>query len=111
MALLDGDTIVLVYPEVLGVDDYGNETRLPGTVPIRVSALVQSAALKRPSLNGATPELLRILCRSFPAGPWGKVTYDGRDWDVLGATKSHQSFVMTAHDTVTLKARTPEVID
>ena len=111
MALLDGDTQVLVYPEVESVDDYGNTVRVPGVIPVTVWALCQPSSTEEYVAYGdGVSEVSRILCREFPAGPWGKVTFDGRDWDVVGAPKPHRSFALTSHDTAVVKSRSPRGI-
>lgn len=111
MALLDGDTDVLVYPEVIAEDDYGNEKRVPSDTPVTIRALVQPSTSEELSQFGEVSwEVVRLLCRSFPAGPWAKVTVWGRDWDVLRAPLRRRYFPATSHDTVWIKARSPEAV-
>lgn len=111
MALLDGDTSVDVYPETVQTDDYGNEQRVPSDTPVTIRALVQpSTSEELAELGQVSVEVVRLLCRSFPAGPWAKVTVWGRDWDVVRAPSRRHYWRATSHDTVWIKARTPEAV-
>lgn len=113
MTLLDGGPdLLLVYPEVMSDDGYGTPLRVPGTVPVEVRGRVQQSPGRwtgSPSgdaVLGQTVEtLVRFIGRTFPAGPWAKVTWNGRDWGVVGEPAEHRGSPRTAHVTVILNAR------
>lgn len=113
MSLLDDAPQSLqVYPEVVETDAYGNPMRVPGPTPVVVPGRVQPSTADENSLLGQTAfAVVRFIGRTFPGGPWAKVVYDGREWDVVGEPRRHNG-IPPGHVTVYLKARTvlvPEV--
>lgn len=108
MSLLDnGPDVLTVYPEVETTDAYGNVVRVPSTVPVTVRGRVQPASSDELTALGLVTEtVVRFISRSFPGGPWARVEFDGREWDVVGEPRVHRGSPRTAHKTVYLKART-----
>lgn len=112
MSLLDGPDTVVLYPEVEASDGDGNPTREPDRDnPVEVVGRMQPAGSAEDSTDGqAVSTTYRLTCRAFPAGAWALVEWGGREWDVMGEPVRRTSSPATAHATVTLRARTPEVI-
>lgn len=113
--ILDGPDSVELYPEVVGEDGYGTEIRKPGSTPITVRGRMQPAgAGNAPSsseqvVSGQQVETTyRFIARSIPVGPWAKAVWGGREWKPTGEIARRGYSPATSHDTVTLRALTPE---
>lgn len=108
MSLLDtGPDEVQVYPEVKTTDSYGNTVWRASATPVPVSGRVQpSTSTESAELGQVVGETVRFVSRGFPAGPFARVEYDGRSWDVFGAPRRHGGSAATAHCTTYLRART-----
>lgn len=111
MSLLDWGQVVLLYPDVEGVDGDGNRIRKPGNVsqPVvgRWQYLLSSEDDSQGQEIGTRAD---FLCRSFPSGFAGRVTYDDRDWDVIGEPTRSGLTAATRHYRVRLSARTPRPV-
>lgn len=108
MALIDASrAVLLVYPEVESVDTYGNTLRGPADVPVAVSAQVQrSTSSERASQGQVSRTSVKVWARSLPTGPWGRVEWAGRSWDVEGEVERRRDgSPATWHDCVYLRAR------
>lgn len=107
MSLLDvGPDVVTVYAEVESTDDYGNRILGPAENGVEVRGRWQpSSSDESADLGQQTFTAYRFLCRTFPAGPYGRVVFDGSDWDVVGDPKRHRGSALTSHVTVFLKER------
>lgn len=116
MSLLDGGPDeLLVYPEVEKDDGYGGTIRVPGPTPVTVRGRVQPIGTQllgtEDSRDGQELDTRwRFIGRTFPTGPWGKVVFDGREWDLDGEPKRHAGSTRTRHVTVTLRARAPKAV-
>ena len=110
MSLLDrGTDLVKVYPEVAGTDADGNPARVAGAAARTVRGRVQPVDAAESAAEGqAVVTTYRLICRSFPAGAFARVVWDGRDWDVVGEPQRSRGSLRTAHVTVLLQARAPE---
>lgn len=112
MSLLDSGQVVEVYADVIGTDGDGNPgQRRPGSVAALIVGrwqYLQSAE----DVSDGQQVITRadFLCRSFPAGFAGRVTYDGRDWDVLGEPTTSGLSALTRHTKVRLQARSDRPI-
>ncbi len=110
MSLLDGPHVVQVYVEVDDVDDDQNPVRVPGDEPVACRGRMQPAGAEESAAVGVElTTLYRFITRSFPAGASGRVSFDGRDWDVVGEPMRRRDSATTSHDTVLLRARDQEV--
>jgi hypothetical protein len=107
MSLLDtGPDVVTVYPEVKTTDSYGNTVWKPSPTGTPVAGRVQpSTSTESAELGQTVGETVRFLSRDFPAGPFARVEWDDRSWDVLGAPREHRGSPRTAHYTTYLRAR------
>ncbi len=108
MSLLDGSDAIVVYPSVWEPDADGNYAWRPGHTPILVWARVQPVSSTELVVNGQqVATLARVLARHAPTGPWDRIDYDGRTWDVLGEPETRGDSPATRHVTVLMKARGP----
>lgn len=107
MSLLDtGPDEVQVYPEVKSSDSYGNTVWRASTTPVTVFGRVQpSTSTESAELGQVVGETVRFVSREFPAGPFARVEWDGRSWDVFGAPRRHRGSMRTEHCTTYLRAR------
>jgi hypothetical protein len=107
VSLLDlGPDVVTVYPEVESEDEYGNTVMVPSDEGVSVRGRWQPGTAEESAAEGQeTSTTYRFLCRTFPAGPYARVTFDGSDWDVLGEPKHYRGSTLTGHYTVRLKER------
>ena len=110
MSLLDGREEILVFPQVLTVDADGNPVYAPSPVPLAFLARVTAlSAVESAALGQGFTTLHRLTARELPVGAWSKVTWRGRDWDVLGEpTVRDQGSPASDHVTVMIRARTPD---
>ena len=111
MSLLTGHTVTL-YPDVVATDGDGNPgQRRPGTVSQPISGRWEYVSATEDTTDGQEVNTRAdFRCRSFPAGFAGRVTYDGRDWDVLGEPTVSGLSPLTRHLKVRLVARTDRPI-
>lgn len=106
MSLLDGNEQVTIYPSVTVEDDLGNKLESAEGDPIELVAAVQPQTVIEDATAGQVAgEVRNLICRSFPAGPWARVHWDGRDWDVIGEPKRYGRSPRTAHDVVQIRTR------
>lgn len=107
MSLLDnGPDIVTVFPEIEGTDDYGNRFLTASAVGQVVRGRWQpSTASETADLGQETDTVYRFITRDFPAGPYGRVTFDSIDWDIIAEPRVHRGSPATRHVTVYLKER------
>ena len=104
--------LVTVYPEPAAtgaaapVDVYGNPIQTPTGTGVPVRGVVQPSSSADMAIEGqVTGEFVRFICPAFPAGPWARVNWDGRDWDVYGTPVRQNAFRSLRHVTVTLRSR------
>ncbi|MGH3760255.1 hypothetical protein [Actinophytocola sp.] len=109
MSLLDaGPDAIVVYPSVWEADADGNYAWRPGTMPVLVWARVQPVNSTELVVNGQqVVTLARVIARRAPAGPWDRIDYDRRTWDVLGEPEQRGDSPTTRHVTVLMQARGP----
>lgn len=103
---------MMVYPEPAATNEppvtdvYGNALQNPAPSGIPVRGMIQPSSSADMAAEGqVTGEFIRFICQSFPGGPWARVTWDNRNWDVVGVPVRRYGFRSLAHVTVTLKAR------
>lgn len=108
MSLLDTGQVVTLYPDVEAADGDGNAVRRPGTVSVECVGRWQYLVPSEDTSDGQQVRTTAtFLTRSFPAGFAGRVTFDGRDWDVIGEPTRSGLSPLTTHWTVRLSARSP----
>lgn len=109
VSLLDnGPDVVTVYPATVTTTDprYGNKITGPSPTGVTVRGRWQpSTAEESAELGQQTSTVYRFLTRDFPSGPYGRVSFDGSDWDIIGEPKKHRGSALTRHTTVFLKER------
>lgn len=111
MSLLDsgpGLVTVLLYPDVETVDGDGNEVRRPSLDPVECVGRWQYLLSTEDQSQGQeVAGDATFFTRSFPSGFGGRVSHDGRDWDVVGDPKRSGLSAATAHWSVRLRSRSP----
>lgn len=115
MSLLDGNTVVEVFPEVSSLDEYGNTVTRPGDpatdTPVLLTCLVQpSTTEENASLGLQVGTSYRVMSLDFPGGAQALLRHDGRLWDVVGEPKRYTGSTGTKHTTTFIKARTPRSV-
>lgn len=114
MSLLDdGRDVVTLYPEKVVTDVLGNPgKRVPDMDnPVELTGRVQPVSFTETDANGQQVQSRwRFITRSFPAGAWALVTWDGRDFDVVAEVARRNGSDTTQHVTVILQARKPEAV-
>lgn len=108
VTLLDGRDVVELFADEDATDDDGNPVRRASgsSVPVRGIWQYETAAETTSDGQGIT-STARFFCRSFPTGFGGRVTFDERDWDVVGEPTVHGRASFVSHMVVRLRARTP----
>lgn len=107
MSLLDtGNELVEIWPEVDSVDSDGNPVKVPAATPEEVWARVQPVSSTDVIAAGQqTVARYRFITRTAPLGPWARVRWRGRDWDIDGEPMWSSGSPQTQHVTAILKAR------
>ncbi|WP_117198975.1 head-tail adaptor protein [Nocardiopsis sp. TNDT3] len=107
MSLLDtGNELVEVWPETTSTDPDGNPVRIPAADPVQVRARVQPVSSNDVAAAGQqTVARYRLITREAPLGPWARVRWDGRDWDIDGEPLRSNGSRRTRHVQAILKAR------
>ncbi|PPK63521.1 hypothetical protein V5P93_000424 [Actinokineospora auranticolor] len=107
MSLLDhGPDHVVIYPSMWAADQDGNHAWRPGPTGHQVTARVQPISSADLVVNGQqVATLARVITRDAPAGPWDRVEWDGRTWDVIGEPEQRGDSPATRHTTIVIRAR------
>ena len=108
MSLLDtGREVVLVYVEVETTDELGNKIMTPDfDNPIAVNGRWQSSTAEETADLGQQEQTVyRFISRTFPAGAFGRVDFEGDEWDIIGAPRHRRGSSTTQHFTTYLKKR------
>lgn len=107
VSLLDrGPDTISVYVEESYSDEYGTPHRRSVDTPITVRCRVQPLSSADDESEVST--MYRVIARSLPAGPWARIVFDGRDWDVKGDVLRSNGSRATRHDLFVMAARRPE---
>ncbi|MFE3220244.1 phage head completion protein [Streptomyces antimycoticus] len=106
MSLLDnGNETISVYPQERSTDDRGNQVWHPSTTPVRVRCRVQPVDADEPAVAGqASVTTYRVIARDAPLGPWARVEWDGRTWDVVGEPRRYNGSPATRHIDAVIRA-------
>lgn len=116
MSILDrGNAEIVVYPEVEVTDEDGNVSRQASPTGVPVQAMVWQyegeVDTLQPLVVGqqvATIYRVRpVRSADVPVGPWSRVEWDGREWDVDGEPNPHRRGVGTRRLTFSMRARSP----
>ncbi|MEO3851752.1 head-tail adaptor protein [Streptomyces sp. B8F3] len=112
MSLLDsGNETITVYPQQLTIDERGNPVWKPSPVGVLVRCRVQPVDTDEEIAAGqATATTYRIIARTAPLGPWARVEWDGRTWDVVGEARRYNSSRATRHIDALIRARGVEQV-
>ncbi|MGW3569071.1 phage head completion protein [Streptomyces sp. NPDC000941] len=107
MSLLDnGNETITVYPQERTTDDRGNQVWRPSTTPVWVRCRVQPVDADEPTVAGQTTvTTYRVIARDAPLGPWARVEWDGRTWDVVGEPRRYNGSPATRHIDALIRAR------
>lgn len=110
MSTLDALPHVLaVYPEVDTTDERGNPVRAPANSPVMVPAAVHfRTAQESFDLGQDTRTMAKVFARTFPAGAFSRIEWEGRTWDVVGEPKRFGRTEHVAHIEIEIVARDPQ---
>ncbi|NGO71452.1 phage head completion protein [Streptomyces boncukensis] len=106
MSLLDtGNETITVYPQEQTTDDRGNTVWRPSTTGVPVRCRVQPVDSDEPAVPGqATETTYRVIARDAPLGPWVRVEWNGRTWDVIGEPRRYNGSPATRHIDALIRA-------
>lgn len=107
MSLLDdGPDLITIYLSIWAADGDGNYAWRTGTVGVTARARVQPVSSTELAVNGQqVATVARVIARNVPAGPWDRIDYDGRTWDLLGEPERRRDSPTTTHVTALIHAR------
>ena len=110
MSLLDaGPDEIVIYPEIAIVDEYETPKRGPAVVGVPVRCRVQPLV----TLDGSEVQVVtryKVISRALPAGPWARIEWDGREWDVEGEVLRSNGSPVTRHHKFVMVARKPQLV-
>lgn len=107
MSLLDdGPDVAHVYPVTQSTDGDGNPAYAPGA-PVTIQCRVQPVDSSKQAVEGMRmATVYKLIARSWPGnGPWDRVEWNGRSWDLEGEPMHSRGSETTRHVTVLLRAR------
>ncbi|MCK2237711.1 MULTISPECIES: hypothetical protein [unclassified Crossiella] len=108
MSVLDsGPETVTVYPAVEVVDEYGQAVRVPDlTRPVTVTDvhLHPVASAESADLGQVATARYRLIARAAPVGPWARVDWRGRSYDVVGEPATWHAPDHLAHVSALIQA-------
>lgn len=107
MSLLDrGTETALIWPQTTTTDRDGNPIHVPAAEPVQVRCRVQPVSSRDVIAAGQqTATRYRMSARNAPLGPWARVRWRDRDWDVDGAPMYQRGSRRTRHVVAILRAR------
>jgi len=107
VSLLDrGTETVLVWPQTTTTDPDGNPIHGIADAPVTVRCRVQPVSSRDVIAAGQqTQARYRLSARDAPLGPWARVYWRGRDWDVDGEPMYQRGSRRTRHVVAVLRAR------
>lgn len=94
---------MLVYPVITVINDRGTPVEVISDTPIRILVTTKEDRSSDAELPGqVSARVLRCHTRSAPVSSWGRVVYDGEEWDIAipprfsaGMSKSTQHVEFT----------------
>lgn len=108
----DSNTVVTVYPQVLGTDPYGNPQWKPSATGVEVPAMVWPLSTEELAVLGQqVGEVRRMRPKRgapCPAGPWAQVEFDGRLWEVVGQPTEMRRGKGTRRTVITIRTVNPK---
>jgi hypothetical protein len=106
-----GRDVLTVYPDAVATDGDGNRVRRPSASGVQVRGQFDYvASAEDTSAGDVTVTSARFFTDAWPTGYAGRVTFDGRSWDVDGEPQPHGGSRLTAHVVVRLRARAPRPV-
>lgn len=107
MSLLDrGTETALIWPQATTTDRDGNPIHVPAAEPVQVRCRVQPVSSRDVIAAGQqTTARYRMSARNAPLGPWARVRWRDRDWDVEGEPMYQRGSRRTRHVVAILRAR------
>lgn len=109
--LLDrGRITVLVYPEIVVINDRGVPLKMASDTPVEVRCTSMEDRSSNAELPGqVTAKVIRFQARSAPLGAWARVVFNGEEWDVaipprfspgVSRTTEHVEFTLRSRNKV-----------
>lgn len=104
-----GPDEVLIWPEIEVLDDSGSPVRIPSATPVSISTYVQALSATESADYDIDPRTSRYFntSQALPGGAWARVSWGGREWDVVGEPQRLGRTHRTARTHVVITARTP----
>lgn len=85
-------------------DTYGTTWGTEGD-PVQVRGAFQTQTVAEQDEQGRqVEELFLFICRRWPFGPHTRVTFEGAEYEQVGAPRRYRMSPRTAHDDVILRA-------
>lgn len=113
MSLLDRGphTLLVQLMKADPNDRYGGSKKVADGAPVTVTgAMVQPLTTTEAyELGVRADSSWKVICRSWPGGPYSEATWNGRKLFQRGETREHSSGRTTQHHSAVLVATTAEV--
>lgn len=78
-----GRVEMLVYPVVTHINKRGTPVEVISDIPIPIKATIKEDRSADAELPGqVSARVIRCQTRTAPLSSWGKVVYDGEEWDI-----------------------------
>lgn len=107
MSLLDnGPHLIEVYPQQMVTDSQGNTVPVPSDTSVQMRCQVQPVTSNEVDAGGyQVATVYRVIGRSGPLGPWAKVVWMDREWDIIGEPRHYTNGRKTQHVDCLIRAR------
>jgi hypothetical protein len=102
-----GAVTMLVYPVVTIINRRGNKVETISDIPVPIKVTIKEDRSSDAELPGeVSARVLRCQTREAPVSSWGRVEYDGEDWDIaIPPYRSPGMSKSTQHVEFTLRSR------
>lgn len=102
-----GRVTMLVYPIVTVTNRRGNKVEIISETPVEIKVTIKEDRSSDAELPGqVSARVLLCQTREAPAGSWGRVEYDGEEWDfAIPPYRSPGMSKSTQHVEFTLRSR------
>lgn len=107
-----GRVEMLIYPVVTRVNNRGTPVEVISETPVKIKVTIKEDRSSDAELPGqVSARVIKCEARTAPVDSWGRVVYDGEDWDIAippyfspGMSKSTQHVEFTLRSRNKIKA-------